>query len=364
MEEDPMMSLHDALQWGASPEVIEAMVRQRPRLVLEPDQHGALPIHTAVRVGAPIRVLVCLLRPFSKAPFERDDSGCNALHFISPMSSLASVQYLVGQWPGLLRGTNHHGELPLHSAAEAGASVDMLRFLAEQDPPALNEYDNAGYLPVQRLFGPDACPVRVRLLVELDRNFNVRTHHPQQGGGLTLHCAVRHKCPWRVIRYFVRMWPASVQVEDQDGRCPLFRHFDVVDGDELDYGSYQVLLYLTRKWRDSVFQRDNDDNTVLHHAVRSRATLAALELLVLMWPNSVWATNNHGCLPLHGAINQEDPALEMLELLVGEAPESVFETDNLGRFPIQIAIDRGFPRLITRLLTGQPPPARVEDDSD
>jgi ankyrin repeat protein len=355
------MSLHDALTREASVEAIEAILRQRPDAVGERDRFQAIPLFTAVAVGASVAVVRCLVESWPDSVLQQDWRGCFALHFAGPNSSLLSVAYLVRLLPELLRVRNVHGQLGLHSAAEAGAGVDILRFLAEQHLPALDEYDLAGYLPVHRLFGPDACPERVRLFVQLGRKFNVRRHHPQQGGGLTLHCAVRHKCPLSVIRFFVRMWPGSVRVRDQVGRCPLFRHFDVYDGDELDYGSYQVLRYLTRKWSNSVSQRDNGGNTVLHDAVRSRATLAALELLVLLWPGSLRATNNHGCLPLHGAIDQEDPALGMLELLVREAPESVFETDILGRFPIQIAIDRGFPRLTTRLLTGQPPPARVED---
>jgi ankyrin repeat protein len=358
--EDPAMSLHAALRRGASLGMIVKIVGEAPRSVLEADEYGALPIHTAMKVGASIHVLDCLLRRFPYSGLMKDHNGCNALHFVEPRPTLPAVAYLVRRLPELLQDRNVHGRLCLHSAAEAAASADVLRFLAEQYPQALDEYDSAGYLPLHRLFGPDVCIVRVRHFVELDGHFNVYENHPQ--GGLTLHCAVRHKCRLPVIYYFFQMWPESVRVRDLAGRCPLFHHFDAVDGDVLDYGSDDVLQFLIDQWADSVNEIDDNGNTVLHHAVQSRATDAAVEQLVQRSPDTVWIRNNHGCLPLHSAVDQEDPSLKMLEILVGEEPALLLQLlhrDNLGRLPIDIANKWDFPEEVIQLLT--PPSVQGEE---
>jgi ankyrin repeat protein len=312
-------ALHAALRREASLEEIKAIVEGTPRSVFERDEFGVLPIQLAVAVDASVQVLECLLRPWPKSIREQDRKGCSVLHFVSPNSSLSSVQILVTLCPELLQVRNHKGELPLHSAAEAGAKLDLLRFLAQQYPRALDEYDDEGYLPIHRLFGPDACLERIRLFVELDRNFNVGENHPNEGG-LTFHTSVRCKCPLPVIRFVYEMWPDSVRVRDELGRSPLCHHFHFVDGDTLDYGSHEVLTFLLNEWGNADPPIDNNGNTLLHHAAEGWSTAAAVDMLLERWPDAASSMNNLGLTPLQCARAQEDPSLGALALLRRGAP--------------------------------------------
>jgi hypothetical protein len=329
-----LMSLHDALRRNASPKEIKAFVARRPDSVYERER-GAFPIHTAVRVGAAVQVLECLLQN-PKAALLLDRIGNTVLHFVGSMSFHPAVEFLVGLWPQLLLVRNLNGELPLHSAAEDNASEDTLRFLALQYPQALAEHDYTGYLPIHRLFDRNASMGRIRWFVEMDRHFDIRQVHPQ-GGGLTLHYAVMHKCPLAVISHFFAMYPDSIQARDESGRCPLFHHFSVFDIDEMDFGWDEVLTFLLNEWGNADPPIDNNGNTLLHHAAEGWSTAAAVGMLLERWPDAASATNNQGLTPSQCARAQEDPSLGALALLRREAPPESRTS------PSQISAGRGFP---------------------
>jgi ankyrin repeat protein len=306
-------ALHEALRRKAPLEEIQDIIRDNHLSVYE-RECGAFAVHTAVQLGASVQVLDCLLQNPKGSAILLDRAWGTVLHFVGPLSSLSSIQYLVALYPALLRARNARGQLPLHSAALEGAKRCILCFLAHQYPKALTEYDEEGYLPIHRLLGPDACFRRIRRFVKMDQRFNVRQSHPH-GGGLTLHYAVKHKCPLRVIRYFYDMFPDSIKARDEFGRCPLYHHFDVVPGDVVDFGSDEVLTFLLTRWADSDPPLDNDGNTVLHHAVQGWASLAAVKMLVQKWPDAKSTKNKQGCTPYQCAFAQDDPSFEVLALL-------------------------------------------------
>jgi ankyrin repeat protein len=306
-------ALHEAVRRKAPLEEIQDIIGDNHLSVYD-RECGAFAVHTAVQLGASVHVLNCLLQNPKGAAILLDRKGGTVLHNVGPFSSLAAVEFLVGWWPQFLSVTNRNGELPLHSAAEAGASLDILDFLAQRSPQALAVHDDAGYRPVYRLFGPFACLWRIHRLVQLDHHFNGGQIHPQ-GGGLMLHYAVRHKCPILVIRFIYDVFPDSIKARDEFGRCPLYHHFDAVPGDVVDLGSDEVLEFLLERWTDSDPPVDNDGNTVLHHAVQGWASLAAVQMLVQKWPDAKSTTNKQGCTPFQCAFTQDDPSFEVLALL-------------------------------------------------
>jgi ankyrin repeat protein len=122
----------------------------------------------------------------------------------------------------------------------------------------------------------------------------------------------------------------------------MFHHFDAIDG-ELEYGSDDVLRYLLAQWPSWVYERDINGNTIFHHAVRSMARLEAVELLVRLWPGSLRVRNNQESLPVHCALDQEDPSQEILEFLVRSWRDLASESDNQGRRPICVTLDTNEP---------------------
>jgi ankyrin repeat protein len=337
-------SLLVALRRGASLREIRPIVERCPQQISVRDKAtGWIPLHVAVAQGACRQVLRHLVNAWRDSVRQEDYEGCIPLHYVGPESCLRSVRYLVRRWPESVEAPNDAGQLPLHAAAGWRARLPVLRFLVNRHPQALAVPDFAGNPPLHCLFGPDAGLNHVRLFVERGGPRRAHQANVPHGGDLVLHAAVRHKCPLPVVRYLAHLRPGSVRARDAAGRCPLFHHFDVVDG-ELEYGSDNVLRYLLAQWPDWVHERDANGNTVLHHAViMGMARLEAVQLLLRLWPGALRVTNHQGSIPLRCALDREEPIPEILECLVESWPDSVREIDSQGRRPIHVALDRDDP---------------------
>jgi ankyrin repeat protein len=333
-----------ALRCGVSLREIRSIVEQDTQQVSVKDKEtGSIPLHVAVAHGASQRVLRYLVNVWRLSVRQKDDDGCLPLHYVGPESSLRSVRYLVRRWPKSVEVQNAAGELPLHAAAGWRARLSVLRFLVNRHPQALAVPDFAGNLPLHCLFGPDVGLNQVRLFIERGGPRRAHQANIPHGGIFTLHAAVRHKCPLPIVQYLAHLRPGSVRTRDAAGRCPLFHHFDAIDG-ELEYGHDEVLQYLLAQWPDWVRERDANGNTVLHHAViMGMASLEAVQLLLRLWPGSIHARNHQGSLPLRCALDREEPIPEILECLVESWPDSVREIDNQGRRLIHVALDRDDP---------------------
>eukprot|EP00957_Ditylum_brightwellii_P150398 11452683-Ditylum_brightwellii.AAC.1 len=121
--------LHFALKCGASEEVLRALIAENPSCLLETDREGRTPLHAAFLLckdGSPelgvIRAL--LVTPGENATKLKDTSGRLPLHIAAERgASLDVLKILVGAYADGCYRQNINGDLPIHLLVKSGAAT-------------------------------------------------------------------------------------------------------------------------------------------------------------------------------------------------------------------------------------------------
>jgi Ankyrin repeats (3 copies) len=156
--------LHLAVARGASREVVEYLVQWRPAMVRERDDDGCLPIHYAgwhsdEAWRADPDAARVLVNEWPGSLLEANRDGELPVHRAVRSDSLSLVQALVELSPATLRAreTSSSGRTPLHVAvARPDAPPEMVQYLVEQGPGALQMRDGNGLLPLELAAESDA----------------------------------------------------------------------------------------------------------------------------------------------------------------------------------------------------------------
>jgi len=106
---------------------------------------GMLPFHCACHDGAPRSVLEWLAEqhPTVVRTYTTDTHESPLHCYVSSTnnvngdSSFSAIQFLVEKYPDALHSTNRKGSLPFHVAAVHNADLNVLFYLARQNPAAL-----------------------------------------------------------------------------------------------------------------------------------------------------------------------------------------------------------------------------------
>ena len=138
------------------------------------DNDGALPLHIACQLGAPVEILRLLVQKYAAA----------------------------------LQTTDNNGDLPLHAACRAAApSLDGIRFVVEQDPNAVQAANNAGALPLHLLCGSRPPVQTVQYLLGLFQGaLAIRTN----AGDLPLMVACKASSSESVLQVLLRADPDAL----------------------------------------------------------------------------------------------------------------------------------------------------------
>ncbi len=251
--------------------------------------------------------------PWQENVFEQNDAyGSLLLHVACRKSaSLDVVRYLVEQNPKSIKVRDSKVAvnvlLPLHYACDGKASLEVVQYLVEKYPASIKlKFD--GSLPLHYACGGEASFDVVRYLVE---------KHPAsikvKGRGLLpLHYACDGKASLEVIQYMVEQYPASINLKDT-GLLSL--HWACKGN-----ASLEVIQYLVEKYPDSIKVKDMDQRLPLHWACKSKASLEVMQYLVEQYPASIKMECN-GWLPLHLACC-ENASLDVVQYLVEEYPDA------------------------------------------
>jgi len=114
------------------------------------DNGGALPLHVACRVGAPVEILRLFVLANAAALQTADSTGGLPLHTAchAGAPSLDAIHYVVEQGPNAVQAPNNDGALPLHLLCGSRPSVQTVQFLLGLFQGALELMTNAGDLPL------------------------------------------------------------------------------------------------------------------------------------------------------------------------------------------------------------------------
>jgi len=185
---------------------------------------------------------------------------------------------------------NEYQNLPLHVACGNQASVDVVKWLVEIYPDAVQVKSNGGWLP--------------------------------------LHYACRFQASFPVIKYLIKCYPKALEEETDDCWLPI--HFAC-----RYQGSTEITELLIRKFPESLKAKQLDGWLPLHVACRHQAPLSIIKLLVEKYPQAIEVPNRDGLLPLHYAC--AGASLDVIQFLVKRCPETIQAKTNRGSFPLHLA---------------------------
>jgi len=161
-------ALHFACKYGASLDVIHALVSRWPDAAKEKNSRGHTPLHTACRSGASFDVIHALLNNWTDAAKEKNIWGRRPLHVACRKgASLDVIHALLCSWPHAVKEKSNSGYTPLHDACYYGASFNVIHALMRRWPDAVKEKDNWGHTPLHHASHTGASVAVVQLLLDL-----------------------------------------------------------------------------------------------------------------------------------------------------------------------------------------------------
>lgn len=193
---------------------------------------------------------------------------------------------------------------------------------------------------------------------------------------LSLHLAVVHKAPIRVLKEIVACCPQLREMPGYDGETPLhiacrsnillpevvevLMSAEAAQSKDI-YGNLPLHTYLKRSihfdgrtklmviqflisgYEDSILTFDKEGYTPLHRVCMQSSPTAALSVIQFMvnaCPSSVTEVDGAGRLPVHLLCKSMEGASQSLHFLVNTCPASLYATDDKGRTPLHCACER------------------------
>ncbi len=172
-----------------------------------PDSNDGIPLHLALKFGSSVEVLEALIAMNPSSLLKRDEQGCTPLHYVFLISdhispTLGIVKTLLTT-PGdnAARLKDSQDRLPLHIAAERGASAAILELLMEANTDGCYRKNRDGDLPLHLLVRSGrANSTTVEMLLSPMVDSETICGIPgSQGLELPLHIAAEYNCSYKVM---------------------------------------------------------------------------------------------------------------------------------------------------------------------
>jgi ankyrin repeat protein len=130
---------------------------------------GAYPLHMAIVAGAPLAVVEMLIKEADDVLLKANKFGETPLHSaLMCRRDSDMVQVLIGCGPGAVRlQEKQHGNLPIHTAATAGLSVNVAKCLIKTWPESIHEKNVDGLTPLEVAAQTNKCSEEVLRLLEI-----------------------------------------------------------------------------------------------------------------------------------------------------------------------------------------------------
>ena len=146
-DNDGALPLHIACQVGAPVDILRLLVQAFAAAFQIADGNGGLPLHTACKGAAPsLELIRYVVEQDPNAVQAANNDGALPLHLLCgsrlhllsrSKPSVQTVQYLLGMFQGALAMRTHRGDLPLMVACKAYCSESVLQVLLTAHPEAL-----------------------------------------------------------------------------------------------------------------------------------------------------------------------------------------------------------------------------------
>lgn len=175
--------------------------------MISTDTFSLYPLHLALQYGASIEVLNALIAMNPPSLLKRNEQGCTPLHYVFLISdkacqSISMIKSLLTT-PGenAARLKDSEDRLPLHIAAERGAEAAILALLIEANTDGCYRQNKDGDLPVHLLIrsGNANSTTVEMLLAPIVDSETICSIQGSKGLELPLHIAAEYNCSYKVI---------------------------------------------------------------------------------------------------------------------------------------------------------------------
>jgi hypothetical protein len=216
-----LMPLTVAFQTKRSGQVISAIMDADQRNMLTiVDDNGDLPIHQAIKLGAPDDTILAVLHGWVDAAKSKDKSGYLPLHLaVKHASSASAIVGIVQAWPEATQHVDKNGDLPLHQALNFAAPPEaVLEILNAWTVAAMLKNQENDKLPIHyavlRKTDPRVVDALLRVYPQaLDVKFTDET----TGKTFTARDRVSHSMPEESIRMIMKPVSYWERIVSNDG---------------------------------------------------------------------------------------------------------------------------------------------------
>lgn len=395
------LPLHEAIENGASFEVLQQLVTSFPESLAISDEYGNTPLHRACvyfdNYSFGLQVYKLLLSP--EAVRSRNYNRCLPLHIYVDAErelNLEVVTLLVDAYPESVKAVQNDLRMPLHVVLRSQAAqvnLPVITYLAKKCPQAVRQSrmdcqtplhvacfqagkDDAMLAIIKALV--DACPEAtcvasrsgltpihdlalkgrqtrfdvlpiIQLMVEAHHECVTKLNIYQQTPLHNACIAIPKHLP--VIRFLAEQYPDALRLRDSENKtplhavCPQFVELGPPDPPDQD-SCEDVIRYLIQACPEVLEpQGGRGMSTPLHDVCMRRwcrydfeFKLQLLKILAIS-EEAVTARDKHGQTPLHVLARHGHVTRESLGALLDKSRELPRMQDDQGRTPLRSAIE-------------------------
>eukprot|EP00956_Cyclotella_meneghiniana_P041065 scaffold213573_cov36-Cyclotella_meneghiniana.AAC.2 len=279
---------------------------------------------------------------------KEEKGGYTLLHNAAQGRSPEFCKLIIEMNPDLVRMPNDYGhDLPFHMACY-GANVDTAKYLFHLYPESINLPDVCGYSPLQILLVPreeiahgyltGECALElVQFLLQNDQgaiSTPKKDHNllSDDNGFLPLHHACRNRS-MAFVKPIFNAYPEAIYIENDYGDTPLDEARNRRKEEVLEFLENQVELERQAREERAL---DNHGQLPIHQALQNEDTsVGTVKLMMAAHPASAGMADNRGHTPLHIAC--EVGNLDAIKYLMGIEPDLLKTSDLRGNAPLHLA---------------------------
>uniref|UniRef100_A0A7S3L2C1 Uncharacterized protein n=1 Tax=Amphora coffeiformis TaxID=265554 RepID=A0A7S3L2C1_9STRA len=267
----------------ATVEAVKMIVDVYPEAVAQTNKAGMTPADLAEDVNMEIASFLSMRRKKRRA-------GPNPLHQAcsDPRVTLETVMNILTESPDEVCVPDEERNLPIHVACRTGASLEVIRYLAEDWPESLRWTNKGGSIPLHTACSNQPSAAVIHYLIT---SWPKATSVANNYGWLSLHCACAYGASPEVISLLVRSNDKSSRMATYgQGDYPL--HLACCGSPSLE-----VIYWLIEAREEGVRLANTAGELALHKACFNNAPLEVIQFLVEQYPDSLFVEDQHGATP-------------------------------------------------------------------
>ena len=316
-------------------ELVQFLYNSWPEAIRMRAGHTGLPIHDLCRnnkIDDTVALEILRFMLDVNPSLSREGEDYLPIHTAAGSMSFEFCKVLINAYPESLRVGTSDGSLPIHEVCNNGGrddQINTIHYMLELDPESINAQDGYGDLPIHRaaMYGKSNV---IELLLKHDPDAASKEtkyqHHHQQ---LPLHIVCQQDKEYLdTVKVLYDAYPEAFHKLDGDWNTPYGQRAKPIDF-AMRNRKTSIVNFLQDQKRyigdsDTDIQHltsrtELNDNglTLLHRALKDKAPLGTIKLVIKGNPATVRTADNQFAFPLHIACWFS--SVKVVQYLVGES---------------------------------------------